>query len=76
MRCGARTAPEVSALPRDLQADEQQKVVMMPRYLLTVADENARVLEGWLGGGLRIVPGAAVPPTKLRRAGHRQTHGW
>lgn len=33
----------------------------MPRYLLTIADKDARDLENWLGGGLQIVPGAAVP---------------
>lgn len=32
---------------------------MMPRYLLTVTDENARVLEGWLGYSLRIGPNGA-----------------
>lgn len=31
----------------------------MPRYLLTVTDENARLLEAWLGYGLQIVPNGA-----------------
>lgn len=32
---------------------------MAKHYLLTVADEHSRLLEGWLGYGLQIVPNGA-----------------
>jgi len=33
----------------------------MPRYLLTVTDDDARLLEGLLGGRLQIIPATGPP---------------